>query len=152
MIGCKFLHKISRALNNAKNNSAPFGGISIIFAGDFAQLGSVCDPRLFAFIPTSKGSTKSAQETLFGKLLWLSVNTVVMLTQVMRQMGAENAPFVELLQRLRVGSSPNWNDPFWKGTPIIVSTNRAKDRINEKAAEAFAHKIGQPLHWYHCSD
>ncbi|KAJ3924233.1 MAG: hypothetical protein NXY57DRAFT_868332, partial [Lentinula lateritia] len=153
MIGCRFLLKISRALNNAKDNNTPFGGINIIFAGDFAQLSSVRDPRLFSFIPTDKASTVSAQEAIFGKLLWLSIKTVVIFSEVMRQAGSENAQFVDLLQRLRVGAfCPDWNGPDWSDTPIIVSSNRAKDRLNEKAAEAFAKKTGQTLHWYYSYD
>lgn len=38
MIGCKLLHRISEALIQAKGNTSPFGGINVIFSGDFAQL------------------------------------------------------------------------------------------------------------------
>ena len=38
-----------------------------------------------------------------GKVLWDSVQTVITLRQVMRQAGPENAPFVEMLARLREG-------------------------------------------------
>lgn len=38
MISCNFLVQIHEALCEVKENSAPFGGISIVFAGDFAQL------------------------------------------------------------------------------------------------------------------
>ena len=36
MIGCKLLLQINEALRIAKENDRPFGGINIIFAGDFA--------------------------------------------------------------------------------------------------------------------
>lgn len=38
MIRCSLLHDISHVLSIAKDNPAPFGGINVIFAGDFAQL------------------------------------------------------------------------------------------------------------------
>ncbi|KAH7871982.1 uncharacterized protein C8R40DRAFT_1020621, partial [Lentinula edodes] len=151
MLGCRFLLKISRALSKAKQNELPFGGINIIFAGDFAQLGPVRDPRLFSFIDTSRVGTVSGQEAVFGKLLWLSVTTVVMLTEVMRQGGEDNRPFVELLERLRSGR-PDWNSEQWQFTPTIVSNNRIKDQINERATEAFARRTGQKLHWYYAAD
>ena len=53
MIGCKLLYQISEALIKAKGNNSPFGGINIIFAGDFAQLPPVGETRLSAKIDTS---------------------------------------------------------------------------------------------------
>lgn len=37
---------------------------------------------------------------MYGKLLWLSINTVVILSEIMRQSGPENKNFVDLLGRL----------------------------------------------------
>ncbi|KAJ3911581.1 hypothetical protein F5877DRAFT_27864, partial [Lentinula edodes] len=169
MLGCRFMLKISRALCRAKDNNLPFGGINIIFAGDFAQLAPVREQRLFSFINTARVGTNYGQEIVFGKLLWLSVKTVVLLTQVMRQSGLENEPFVELLSRLRTGVctlddydilnsriistvQPNWCDAKWENTPTIVSNNRVKDMINERSTAAFAKRTGKPLHWYYASD
>ncbi|KAJ3878271.1 hypothetical protein F5051DRAFT_291430, partial [Lentinula edodes] len=155
MLGCRFLLKISRALSQAKDNNSPFGGINIIFAGDFAQLGPVREQRLFSYIDTRRATTIHGQEIVFGKLLWLTVKTVVLLTQIMRQTGTQNEPFVDLLSRLRIvvgNVQPDWNDPKWAGTPTIVSCNRVKDLINERATEAFAKHTGKPLYWYHSFD
>ncbi|KAH7872504.1 uncharacterized protein C8R40DRAFT_1018501, partial [Lentinula edodes] len=152
MLGCRFMLKISRALSKAKQNDLPFGGINVIFAGDFAQLGPVRDPRLFSFVDTSRVGTVSGQEAVFGKLLWFAVTTVVILTVVMRQGGDANSLFVGLLQRLRTGSSPDWNSKKWEHTPTIVSNNRIKDLLNERATEAYARRTGQKLHWYYSVD
>ncbi|KAJ3846268.1 hypothetical protein EV368DRAFT_8701, partial [Lentinula lateritia] len=141
MLGCRFMLKISRPLGKAKQDKLPFGGINIIFAGDFAQLGPVHDPRLFSFVDTTRVGTASGQEAVFGKLLWLSVTTVVLLTVVMHQNGECNRPFVELLQHLR--TAPDWTSEKWRDTPTIVSTNRIKDIINERAMEAYAQRTGQ---------
>ncbi len=74
----------------------------IIFAGDFAQLPPVMDNKLFSKIDNRSGSD-SALKVVQARLLWLSVNTVVILTQVMRQEGIGNSIFVDLLNCLRLG-------------------------------------------------
>ncbi|THU92916.1 hypothetical protein K435DRAFT_622394, partial [Dendrothele bispora CBS 962.96] len=147
MIGCNFLLKISKALSDAKHNTSPFGGINIIFAGDFAQLPPVNDPRLFTHVKTTEVGTTRGQSNVFGKLLWYAIDTVVFLTVIMRQSGVNNQPFVDLLSRLRVGSYPHW-----RAAPIIVAENRVKDAINIQASEAFARRTGRTLHWYYALD
>lgn len=169
MIGCKFLFKIHQALCISKENKNPFGGINIIFAGDFAQLPPVGDTRFCSKLNTQKRATNAGQNEMFGKLLWLSVNKCVMLTEIMRQRGPENQHFIELLQRLRIGqcneddydllntkilchAQPDWAEKDWTETPVIVSNNEAKDLINIRCAEAFAAKTGRVLHYYHALD
>lgn len=172
MIDCKFLVEISKALTEAKGNTAAFGGINIIFAGDFTQLPPVAQTRLYSRLNTStvaQGGTKQGQKSIFGKLLWLSVDTVVILKEVMRQRGTENVEFVELLGRLREGrctdqdyhllsmrvirySGVNTSTPDWTDAPIIVSDNATKDAINEKTTIAFAKRTKQAIHWYYAAD
>src|SRR6266545_4473159 len=105
MIGCSLLFNISEALIEAKGNTAPFGGINVIFAGDFAQLPPVGDTRLSAAVHTSqtKSCSKRGQEIAYGKLLWLSINKAVILSENMRQTGSENEVLNDLLERLREG-------------------------------------------------
>ncbi|KAF5326514.1 hypothetical protein D9611_000713 [Ephemerocybe angulata] len=165
MIGCKLLFQISNALVDAKGNTAPFGGINIIFAGDFAQLPPVGQRRLSCKMDRTR--CPKSEEDLGGQLLWHSVETVVILTEVVRQSGKVNEAFVELLGRLREGRcsnddyevlmgrtiqnvSPDWN--MWQDAPIIVSNNAAKDALNERAALAFAQRTGRELHWYYATD
>ena len=117
MIGCSLLYEISRALSVAKENVASFGGINIIFAGDFAQLPPVGYKRLYSEIlhAPSKGKRRqpsASEKDVIGKLLWLSIRDVVILKQVWRQkvdvddsaeqVKAKNE-FIDLLQRLREG-------------------------------------------------
>ena len=171
MIGCEFLHNISRALTEAKGGTTAFGGVNVIFAGDFAQLPPIGDVRLYKSIDTSNissATTNRAQAKVLGKLLWLSVETVVILHETMRQVGSGNERFVDLLQRLRCGvctnadytllkskllrdTAPARSDE-WQKAPIIVANNATRDAINVRAIEAFAERTGRDLHWYHAID
>ncbi|KAF5335555.1 hypothetical protein D9611_012211 [Ephemerocybe angulata] len=170
MIGCAFLAEISDALTHAKGKNVPFGGINIILAGDFAQLPPVGQVRLAVRMNARelKPTTSRGQANIAGKLLWNSIDTVVILKDVMRQAGSENAnEFTDLLARLREGRStaadymllnnrlienvkPDMSQ--WLTAPIIVSDNLTKDALNAKAAAEFARKSGQPLHWYYTTD
>ncbi|KAJ7717462.1 hypothetical protein B0H16DRAFT_1214897, partial [Mycena metata] len=153
MVGCSFLYDISRALSIAKGNDLAFGGISVVFAGDFAQLPPVGQKRLYAHLDKetiASAGTKKGQKIVFGKLLWLSVTSVVFLHEIMRQTGPENQPFVELLERLR--EDIDWNSDKWSSAPIIVAENAMKDTLNIQMAQDFSIKTGRPLHWYYAQD
>ena len=165
MIGCKLLHQISEALIKAKGINTPFGGINVIFAGDFAQLPPVGETRLSANINASQKTQQN--EIVYGKALWHLVDHVIILTESMRQCGPENIPFVDLLTHLREGrcnqndynilsdrvlqnTEVNWDD--WVDTPVIVADNAQKDALNEKGAQAFANRTKKELHWYYALD
>ena len=172
MIGCEMLYNISRALTEAKGTTAAFGGINIIFAGDFAQLPPIGDTRLYKDVNTTSvmaAATNRGQSKALGRLLWLSVEKVVILHETMRQSGSNNTGFVDLLQRLRDGvcnkrdyellkgrglrmmDIPNGDDG-WKFAPVIVTSNATRDAINIRGAYAFAERTGAQLHWYHAID
>jgi ATP-dependent exoDNAse (exonuclease V) alpha subunit len=170
-------------LTEAKGNTAPFGGVNLIFAGDFAQLPPVGEKSLFTKIDTSteSASGKKGQQNILGKLLWLSVNTVVRLKRIERvrrrhndtgetnEKDLEAEKFVDLLSRLREGRCtdedfdtlnsrlvtqlcPDWNSARLQNAPIIVSNNELKDALNVKASQVYATKSGKSLHWYYAQD
>ena len=166
MISCEFLQTISVALGRATGlTDIPFGGLNVIFAGDLAQLPPVGETRLSSYIDPSRGAgTERGQQRLKGKLLWLSVSTVVLLQKNNRQSGIENVRFVELLTRLRDGNCNTsdyqlllsrvvtaernileWNLHPSKLIPIIVCNNSTKDAINLAMANSFAQKNNQRL-------
>jgi hypothetical protein len=105
MIGCGLLCDISEALSIAKGNTDAFGGINVIFAGDFSQLPPVGQKKLYSKLltPNMTASTRPKQKITMGKLLWLSFRTVVLLTENKRQSGPENARFLALFGRLSRG-------------------------------------------------
>jgi len=169
MIGCNLMLQIHEALCEAKENTLPFGGINIIFAGDFAQLPPVGDTRLYSHINTNTVGVGKGQRNVFGKLLWLSIDTVVMLHQLVRQNSNSDKGFTDLLARLRHGNcndddfellnskilscaDTDWNNPIWAKAPIIVSNNDTKDALNERSSRDFAHKSNQNLHLYYAMD
>lgn len=170
-IGCRLLVDIHDALVSATGRTDVFGGISIIFAGDFAQLPPVLDTKLYTYLDQKKlhADTPLGQKIMFGKLLWRSVDTVVILTEQMRQSGERNNEFVSLLSRLREGTCTT--DDFsllnsriistagedlstndWQNAPIIVSENAVKDAINVKASLAFAQRTNQTVEWFDARD
>ncbi|KAF8338564.1 hypothetical protein F5887DRAFT_840913, partial [Amanita rubescens] len=168
MISCEFLHTVSVSLSRATGNSAAFSGINIIFTGNLAQLPPVEETWLSAYVDPTRASTSDHfQRHVKGKILWLSISTVVLLEKINRQTGEENMRFVELLTRLHNGDcnisdyqilqrrivSPlnnvvHWNLQPNELTPVIVSDNTTKDRINIKMARGYAAKTGLPLHEY----
>ncbi|KAI0750598.1 hypothetical protein BC629DRAFT_1266695, partial [Irpex lacteus] len=167
MIGCGLLAKINLALELAKESKSPFGGINVIFCGDFAQLPSVLDPHLYSPLDTS--SNKSKPDLIMGKVLWLLIDTVIFLHQPMRQSGPENVRFVELLGRLRDGlcttedyellnsrliqrNPDTLKTAAWRFPVTLVYDNAAKDALNIVAVQAFARATGRALHWYYSSD
>ncbi|KAF9478297.1 hypothetical protein BDN70DRAFT_772967, partial [Pholiota conissans] len=169
MIGCNFMARIHEALCIAKENNLPFGGIHIIFAGDFAQLPPVQDTRLYSRIDCKGKATFTGQHKVFGKLLWLTVNQVVILTQIMRQVSDDCKPFVSMLSRLRTGNctADDYNmlnsqivsqnpidstDTAWANSPVVVSNNDTKDALNEQMTKEFAAKTGQEFHYYYAKD
>ncbi len=169
MIGCKLMLRIHEALCEAKENTKPFGGINVICAGDFVQLPPVGDTHLYSHIHSTKVATPSGQKDVFGKLLWLSFDKVIILRKLVRQNSDMDNHFTELLGRLRTGachdddysflnskllrnSPTDFNRPPWNSSPIIVSNNDVKDAFNVEAAKAFAARTNQELHFYYAMD
>jgi hypothetical protein len=78
---------------------APFGGLSVILIGDFAQLPPFSDCPIFA--PEKAGSISH------GHTMYNVFTKVVILDQMIRQSGSnkESQQFREILLRLRNGQS-----------------------------------------------
>ena len=169
MIGCQLMLQIHEVLCEVKENTDPFGGVNIIFVSDFAQLPPIGDMKLYSQLQKDKVGTVPSQKNMFGKLLWLSVNKVVILEELIRQNAQDDAQFTQLLARLRLGSctdhdyefltskllrnqETNFHDVTWMQAPIIISNNDVKDRLNLEAAKSFAARTKQPLQLYYAAD
>jgi len=99
MLGQKTLAWVDKRLRQATGaQHEPLGGLSVLLLGDFAQLPPVGDRPLFA--KSSIGGF-----TFHGYTVYRMFSTVVILTQVLRQAGADPhiQAFRELLLRIRNG-------------------------------------------------
>ena len=83
-----YINKVNAVAKLVRNNiSKPFGGIQIVFSGDFFQLGPV--------------QKNKATKFLFEDYVWPRIiDESVHLTHIYRQ---RNQEFVEILQKIRVG-------------------------------------------------
>lgn len=108
MVGLNLLAKLNRIICAAKHSDpqVPFGGINVIFFGDYLQYRPVYDLPLhtdFSKPSNSKNrkqpNEKEIQQRVARSLI-LQINCVVKLTQQMR---TEDLRYLQLLERLRRG-------------------------------------------------
>ena len=124
MIGCRQLAKISKRLTQAKhaNPNLPFGGVDIIFFGDFVQFPPIKDSPLYcAWTDRVILSAKSNSEINLelGIHLWRQVNHIVLLDEQMR---VTDLRYQELLNRLREGKC-NDSDIALLNTRVLENTD-----------------------------
>lgn len=74
-----------------------FGGLNVILVGDPMQLPPVGASPMWSDKPGTSG------HTVEGRAVWLAINAAVELTEVMRQMGEENAAFRRALLAVAEG-------------------------------------------------
>jgi hypothetical protein len=174
MLACHELYKISSQLAKALNVfDVPFGGINIIFAGDFAQLPPVGGTSLYSGsvgTQIDSGLKPHYQEAAIGKALWHQITTVVILRENMRQktQTPEDASLRTALVNMRYGActpedirflrkriagkrpdQPNVAAKNFRNVAIICGVHSQKDRINQLGCERFADDTNQKLtHFY----
>ena len=89
MLSCCDMYKISERLAKINNNAeSPFGGLNMIFSGDFAQLPPPIGKEHAALYSRTMGINAVSlrdQKSTMGKALWHQVTTVVILWQNMSQ-------------------------------------------------------------------
>ena len=89
MLSCYDMYRISSQLARVFNQlDKPFGGLNIIFAGDFAQLPPPIGGEHVSLYSRSVGQIATSlrsQEEAMGRAIWHQVTTVVILRQNMRQ-------------------------------------------------------------------
>jgi hypothetical protein len=173
MLSCHDLYKIGVQLSKARNQpTVPFGGMNVIFAGDFAQLppvngGEACS-LYSGCIGTQvySGMTHYGQECAIGKAIWHQITTVVILRENMRQrnQSLEDVKFRTALENMRYKACtpddinflrtcvtgpgkdrPKLPDKNFRNVSIITAWNSQKDRINELGSARFAKESDQQL-------
>lgn len=177
MIPCSVLHEISSRLIaiNGANTNCDFGGVHVLFFGDFYQLTPCNGKPLY----NSKAEVSEWDETIQGRKLWTRINKVFFLTQQHRQQ--QDQPFGDMLQRIRHGHVDcccNGNrvvpthcprqppcdyhallsrvittdvakklrtDADWKQCKVVVPQNLVRQALNIDGAVTFAMESKQPL-------
>ena len=107
MISLKLLNNINQNLQLAKNNHLEFGGIHILFVGDFLQLPVVSGLPLYTRMSneinkfTELEGNNSTNANNAGRNLWINITHSIVLTEQMRQ--SNDKRFHLLLTNLRNG-------------------------------------------------
>ncbi|CAF1542983.1 unnamed protein product, partial [Adineta ricciae] len=167
MVGLTLLGKLNRIICAAKHvdPQVPFGGVNVIFFGDYLQYRPVYDSPLHTdfSLPSKKKQEKALSEKEIqqrvARSLVLQMNCVVKLTQQMR---TEDVRYLQLLDRLRCGqcnyddyellqtrvvgqpSIESLHDSPWNKAPILVFRNEVRTQINNKAAIHNAIQMDRP--------
>ncbi|KLO03942.1 hypothetical protein SCHPADRAFT_841200, partial [Schizopora paradoxa] len=177
-MSCHDLYVVSSRLAVAKNNTQdPFGGVNMIFAGDFAQLPPAMNASpLYSGNVSNRvqsGTTIKGQESSIGKALWHQVTTVVILKQNMRQRTQtpedaklrttlENMRFractrddVQFLKSLIAGKGKNrkkLNKKRFRNVSVITGLNIHRDAMNENGVARFAADTNQTVETFYSID
>jgi hypothetical protein len=170
MLACHEMYKISAQLAKALGiYDLPFGGMNMIFAGDFAQLPPVGGASLYSNqvgTQNHAGLKPAQQEAAIGKALWHQITTVVILRENMRQktQTLEDAKLRTALVNMRYGQctsedivflrsrvagkqpgQPNIAAKEFRNVAIICGKHTQKDQINALGTERFAADTNQKL-------
>jgi hypothetical protein len=101
LLGAQLLCQIDHALRFAKENPNEwFGGINVIFAGDFYQYPPVGSTPLYTPIQPKAPQKSTDIEKRLGRLAWKSVNIVVSLSEQQRM--KDDLEYASAVGRLRV--------------------------------------------------
>jgi hypothetical protein len=158
--------RLAKILNVADK---PFGGMNMLFAGDFAQLPPAIGQEHAALYSRTVGINSTSvrqQEAAVGKALWHQVTTVVILRQNMRQrqQTKKDAQLRQALTNMRYksctpeditflrscvtsqlpGRASITSDDF-RNVSIITALNIHKDEINRLGSLRFAQETQQNL-------
>ena len=124
--------------------SVKFGGLNIIFLGDFLQLPCISAYHLYTDKPMYQ----------LGNTLWRSLNAVVILTEQMRQI--DDPLWAQILLRLRLRiptdddlriirsriGAPISDSPH---VPIITRRNELRSKINNEMIHETSQRINKPV-------
>jgi hypothetical protein len=165
LLSAQLLCEIDYTLRYVKENfDECFGGLSIIFAGDFYQYPPVMSTALWAPIPAHSQSTASEVQQHLGRITWKRLETVVTLDEQKRMAG--DPVYTESRLRLRTCTCTlsdvalfnsrvikslddpdgiNMSNGAYPTAAAIVNTNHVQEELNVQKAQANAALLGLPL-------
>lgn len=184
MVGAAFLSDLSGKMRKGKgddivNSAKPFGGVNVIFMGDFGQLKP---PKQYALYARelvknpsfAEGRNQNGVSAMNGAFLWRQVRTVVELVKNERNSG--DPEYASFLSRLRVGAClrPRNDGPSdldyimtrlmenqvsnvsvmeeFRDAPIIVGIKSLRDLLNVKLVKYHARRQGKQIGIYYSQD
>ncbi|KAJ3554886.1 hypothetical protein NP233_g12332 [Leucocoprinus birnbaumii] len=132
--GLQLLCDIDHALRYAKEQPEEwFGGITIIFAGDFYQYPPVGASPLYTPIASYAAQSNEELQKRLGCLAWKSVNVVVELTEQQRMKG--DPEYAAAVQRLRTRACMQEDVDLFNTR--IIKTNDNVDGVDMGITENF---------------
>jgi PIF1-like helicase len=169
MGGCHKLRRISKALKRFKGNSLPFGGLYVLFIGDFQQLKPVKDRPLFVEPLLRQKSGKSIKKKVEdeyrrardGYMLWKDVTErTVMLTGQYRASDKFVSSFLDRVARGQMTfedkeslrkrvfghpEGPDINMKDWRDAILITPRNALRQAWNNNAALRHVEDTGHQI-------
>src|SRR5205814_6314430 len=145
MMDTDIIASASTKLGHAKSMpSEKFGGVNVIFMGDFLQLASVSSRDLYI----DNANTRTGHD------IWRSQNAVVILRRQMRQAG--DPRYAELLHRLRfhqptdedidlLNTRVGFPIPSDLDPPVIVRRHNLRHAINIEKIHQVSEETGVPV-------
>ena len=177
MLSARDLYRINSQLAKIMNVAdKPFGGLNMVFSGNFAQLPPTIGGEkvsLYSRVIGAIASDQKSQEEAIGKALWHQITTVVILRQNMRQrtQSTEDARLHTALENMRykactpedisflrtrisstIPGRASICDKEFRDVSIITGTNLHKDEINRLGSIHFAQETKQTLTHFFSED
>ena len=177
MLSAYELYKISVQLCRVMNKpDTPFGGINMLWAGDFGQLPPPMGGETVSLYSRTIGNYAKhlrSQEEAMGRTLWHQVTTVVILRKNMRQQkkGSNDDRLrrclnnmrykdcttedIKFLRTLVTSLDPRKGsicDPEFRDIAIITAKNAQKDEINKIGCLRFAEETNQRVTTFYSDD
>ena len=165
LLSAQLLCEIDHALRYAKECPTEwFGGVTMIFAGDFYQYPPVAGTALYTPISTYTGQSNDEIQKRLGRMAWKTVDTVVELTEQQRM--KDDPDYAGAVQRLRIrqchfedveffntrmmksATCPNGVDMGIaenRDAAMIVNTNHLREILNVEKARSMCSHTGNSL-------
>ena len=165
MLGCHKLLEIDSILQKVRKNPAPFGGMDVIFVGDFAQLAPVKQLSIMdAMVNTTLAYTQPAEYAikttalmrLFRKFELTEFSRSkncgllsTILTRFRRTDSKVDSLTIKDIKDIGTASSNTFvSDTQFRDAPFLVATRKERDALTLQAASIWAKKQGIPLYWW----
>jgi len=160
MVKCTLLAQVNSVLRSIKKSEVDFGGMHVVFLGDFAQMPPIGHEELYNRTmarPSVVSNYDSMPLKVRGRWLWEDVDNVILLEDQMRQSDAE---YYQMLQDVRRGVCTNasWKllqsriipegerlGAEWHSAPMVVTRNPVRTAVNFHHVVAEGERLKRPV-------